>query len=348
MNKKIIALLLIGCLSTFMASCKNTADDTNTATKEESSTESAEAAPTETKRDLDSITLNDISIANAQEELFKRHDSISVQAMVVPDSTYNFQAELYTFNSVYHYITKDYVYSNLDYEGLYDDDDSISQDSIIAGHTGIFKKNLSNGGSEYAYSWYAMNDDDTPLPAYNAVTFSTVQFNESYNETLTGIDDNGDGTITVHTTVSLNETPEVQSVPDNFENAIMNYAYVLDYETLELLSLKCYINNNNEEISFLEETVEYDVAPPEVCEELVEKLKTTDIIGKDDNNSRTITVIYDPGTDQEETFQIKVDNNYRVYTIPKDGYEFYKDPEGKELPTAGDGKSDSTLYALPQ
>ena len=135
-------------------------------------------------------------------------------------------------------------------------------------------------------------------------------------------------------------------VPEGFENAELDFIYILDAETLEAKALSVSILNEGESIPYFKQEFEYDVEEPEGYKELSDNLKNTKIVASDGEDGKTFTVTYDPGTDKEKTYQQTFVRDLKISIILKDGYERYADPEGKQPYQGSDGKSDVTIYAL--
>lgn len=92
--------------------------------------------------------------------------------------------------------------------------------------------------------------------------------------------------------------------------------------------------------------METNVKEPEAMGQMIDEAAK---LQKDTpENPRTITVIYDPGTEDEYEVSLTIDCAYKAMPYFRAGYEMYLDPDGKEIFTSGDGVSDVTIYALKQ
>ncbi|MDD6488257.1 MAG: hypothetical protein PUG48_00365 [Clostridia bacterium] len=116
--------------------------------------------------------------------------------------------------------------------------------------------------------------------------------------------------------------------------------YVLDADTLIPLSLnELIIRSDGTSVDFMKIVTETNVDRPEMANELYGYYtQTTDL--------RTVTVISDPDTPEEEIFSVNVPKNINVYPfIPKDYEGFYINRECTQKYTGGaDPAKDATFY----
>ncbi|SFG70324.1 hypothetical protein [Oribacterium sp. WCC10] len=122
------------------------------------------------------------------------------------------------------------------------------------------------------------------------------------------------------------------------------YTYTIDKDTLEVTDIVIEIVVGDDTYDFMTEKIFYDVEPPEVYDNMCELVNSFN--NDPPKNPKTLTVIYDPDTDDEESFRITVDSDYRISTTIREGYSFYKDPKGNVPFEGSDGKSDVTMFAI--
>ncbi len=65
-------------------------------------------------------------------------------------------------------------------------------------------------------------------------------------------------------------------------------------------------------------------------------------------NPKTITITYDPETENEEVYTLETDTSYSITPIIREGYNLYKDPEGKTPFKGSDGKKNVEIYAIKE
>ena len=345
MIKRSLAVLLTVCLCAFLAACGQAS--TGTASTDVSAAveiNAGEEPQAEDEIDLDSITLEKIGEANSRDAVFSRHENFATTVELLENDSDVVNADLYGVERYSMYSIKDEEYFDQSY---FDADGShVREEQILTRENQVYKTFIEDDEPYYTYSWLVAENADELPALWRVDYFAPASFPEGSDEKLLKVEDNSDGTITAYTSSSLPATPEVQSVPKDLENANMEYSYVLDSKTLEVEKITVNVVNDEKVIPFFEQVTQYDVEEPEAYKELSDNLKNTKIVASDGDDSKNITIIYDPGTDQEETYQQSFIKDFKIAMILKDGYGRYTDPEGKEPYKGSDGKSDLTIYAL--
>lgn len=335
MRREALAILLTICLCSFLVACGQPASDAATDTGEVQSEESV---------DLDSITLQKISEANTREAVFAKHKNYTLKSELQENDSDVVNSILYGVEGFYMYGLKDELYFDQSY--IDDEEVLVRQEQILTADNQVYKTYVEDEEPYYIYSWFLVDNNEELPDLWQIGYFAPLRFPEDADEKLIKTEDNGDGTISVYTSAPIDVVSEVTFVPEGFENAELDYIYILDAETLEVKALSVSILNEGESIPYFNQEFEYDVEEPEGYKELSDNLKNTKIVASDGEDGKTFTVTYDPGTDKEKTYQQTFVRDLKISIILKDGYERYSDPEGKEPFKGSDGKSDVTIYAL--
>jgi glutaredoxin len=197
-------------------------------------------------------------------------------------------------------------------------------------------------------AWYVMSDEEKAerrLENYGSPeSFNIISIDKDGNEKVVSTEDNGDGTLTVTTNMPADVCGDCVEVPEEWKDATVEYQYRVNKDNLELYELDAYILSGSERIDFLNEKVTYDVDEPEGYKAFRDYL---DQYEKDKSpETRSIKVIYDPGTDMEETYEMTESLSCSIYPRYREGYSRYSDPEGKTPFQTSDGKRDVTVYCI--
>lgn len=335
MRRGALAILLTICLCSFLVACGQPASDAATDTGEVQAEESV---------DLDSITLQKISEANTREAVFAKHKNYTLKSELQENDSDVVNSILYGVEGFYMYGLKDELYCDQSF--IDDEDGLVRQEQILTADNQVYKTYVEDEEPYYIYSWFLVDNNDELPDLWQIGYFAPLRFPEDADEKLIKTEDNGDGTISVYTSAPIDVVSEVTFVPEGFENAELDFIYILDTDTLEAKALSVSILNEGESIPYFNQEFEYDVEEPEGYKELSDNLKNTKIVASDGEDGKTFTVTYDPGTDKEKTYQQTFVRDLKISIILKDGYERYSDPEGKQPYQGSDGKSDVTIYAL--
>lgn len=307
-NKKAACLALIISMSIGMTACTQAAKD---------------------KKVMQSITMEDIIKANKSDVLLNKYDNI--QEIVGGE-----------------YITGKMYYSKELIAESYDEYTSVTNNSD---NWMIFDE---DSGLLLVYRWYAMSDEDKKDRLVTIDDYDSLIVDPEYTalETITGIEDNKDGTYTVTTKLSAEYCGESLrqfpfELPEECYSSDSKIIYVIDKETLEIISTKQYIVLNDRDLLLLSSDYSHNGQKPEILSTATAMFD--DFKNGSKNDPKTFKVVYDYGTDSEESYEITVDSRFKIYLILKDGYDnIYLDPE-KTTPYDGDRFTDeSTLYAFKE
>ena len=281
----------------------------------------------EAETDAPDITMTALVEANDVETIHSRHTSMLLEYRI-SDSD----------EVVWEYADADYIYQMLD------------GTDVLVGKEDVWQCDEQDGEKTFYYYWYAMDEkeeaemriapSDYPLPIDNPYTI---------RETIESVQENEDGTLTVITWSNAEDTKEYlesQQV-ECPEGAEQRTEYVVDRETLELVSVSSAVVVDGEDALASILNITYDVDQPEALKALVAQIE--ELKNGERTNERTITVIYDYGTDAEESYEIKADQSYRVIPVTRTGYDYlYSDPEKTEVFEGSDVLSDVIVYVFAE
>ena len=259
--------------------------------------------------------------ANSKEAVLSRHESISctLERPFAGDFSFYCDREIYL---------------------------EADQDKVFVVENGEVWYDLNPGGEEKkpATSFYAMPDAERDAQLA-AIPLPTLDVNTTPEEEVQSVTENKDGTLTVVTRLSadrlaarLERTEE--SFPDEYLGNPAETVYTLDAGTLEILSVVDSVLVGSEKIIYSNETAVYDVSRPEYFDRI--RALRDEFGTAQEDHMRTLTVIYDAGTEAEETYTISVNENLLFSPYLKDGYT----EERREV-TEGNGAGDVTIWAVP-
>ncbi|WP_036609945.1 hypothetical protein [Oribacterium sp. P6A1] len=350
MRKRILSVLVVSMLTSaaIMSGCgtmevpdvtikvqETTMDSANQDTKAETE-EADEGTP--------KLTLEDLSEANSLDKIFSNHKNWASEVKVSEDNS-NMAVKAYGL-----YGFKVYSENGVTcFESDFLDEDGVShnlQSSIFNGETDYYLD--PEDDKLMTVGWYVMSDDekkDVLISKYaHPDCFVPFVYIEEAGETIDSIQDNDDGTLTLITLSPVEKATEVINLPAELKGGDARYTYTIDKDTLEVTAIVIEIVVGEETYDLMTEKIFYDVEPPEVYDNMCELVYSF----KNDppKNPKTLTVIYDPDTDDEESFRITVDSDYRISTAIREGYSLYKDPKGNVPFEGSDGKSDVTMFAI--
>lgn len=281
----------------------------------------------EAETDASDITMTALVEANDVETIHSRHTSMLLEYRI-SDSD----------EVVWEYADADYIYQMLD------------GTDVLVGKEDVWQCDEQDGEKTFYYYWYAMDEkeeaemritpSDYPLPIDNPYTI---------RETIESVQENEDGTLTVITWSNAEDTKEYlesQQV-ECPEGAEQRTEYVVDRETLELVSVSSAVVVDGADALASTLNITYDVDQPEALKALAAQIE--ELKSGERTNERTITVIYDYGTDAEESYEIKADQSYRVIPVTRAGYDYlYSDPEKTEVFEGSDVLSDVIVYVFTE
>ncbi len=311
--KRIIHLLSSLLLTAALTACAGTAQNSK---------------PQENKTEEKEITMEAIVTANNSDSLFKKYSS------VLADLTGDYlNYSLYTSKDLCCELQEGYNF-------------------MTDGTDNWFYHNL-NGDMELLYRWFAMSDADKQKRMITLDRYKDPVTDSEYSlkEEIENIEDRGDGTLAVTTVLKSEEFEKVlrlygDEFPEEFYKADSESIYILDKETLEILSADTNLRIGDKTIHFAKTVVTHNAEQPEVVKTMTALTEEFRNSSKDSEN--TVTVIYDYGTEAEETYEVHIDPRFTLIPVFKDGYEnIYYDSE-KTKPYEYDLINEGVLYAFPQ
>ncbi len=309
-----------------------------TVTEPETSAQAEVETVPETKPEPVSVSIDDMVTANTSENILKNHKNYKGEIKIVEDKDgKNVKASGY--KSLLIYGNSETVYYCKDYTGAEEDDLLI--DKILYTKTDEFtQKTYTDNSTVSSKLWYAMNGEEKSnyIPDINKIPF-IVSYDDNTNEKISSIEVPGDGTVTLVTTSPVRNNENVVNVPDEWKDGQVEYTYILDSATLEIQKMYSKIVLEDEKIDLCEITAEYDVDEPQDYKEMCDFADTYDI------KTKTITIVYDPDTNKEESYTMSTMESNVISLCIKDGYEMYMDKEGTQ-PFEAPDTNVYTIYAI--
>ncbi len=187
------------------------------------------------KDDALSVTIQDIAMANNREAAFSRHKNWITTTTPSEDNDCLAAKAcgLYGFTS---FSENGKAYFDTDY--CEEDGTRLNEKNLINQNDDYYINDSLKDGQVLQVSWYLMPDDEKTQRRIergaDLESKAVFGYNEDVNEELDGVTDNGDGTITVDTHVSVDDAPEIVSVPDEWKGGRVEYTYVLNKDDLEM------------------------------------------------------------------------------------------------------------------
>ena len=209
-----------------------------------------------------------------------------------------------------------------------------------------------NPGGEEAllgYLFYAMSEEEKEARLAEALNVALLDASSS-TEQVQDFGDNGDGTMSLITRASAEDTTAYlelyrEDCPEELLNLPSEHVYLLDVQTLELLREEDYILNGEERIPIDVSRTVYDAPRPAAVDRML-SLREEAVLGPDDpDNARTLTVVYDEGTQDEQRYSMQVNPEILLLYELREGYDIVS-TEQVDDPDWSDYMS-KTVYAAP-
>ncbi len=338
-------LLSIGLAIAMLSGCGGGSAPASSAaaTTAAATTAAATTAAASSEVDVSKITLKDIADANTYDSLLAKHKNWHIKCNLSQD---NDQIAIKHYGVRYFnvYSEKDMAYMDVDY---YEDgnEEHAIEHALYSDKGDYYINDLLQEGKKLGVIYYLMNDEDKKEIRIKSrkAPESRALFTYNEEEILDSIKDNGDGTLTVLTHAAMKEAYDPATLPDEWKEGRKEFAYKISKADLGLISLDNKIVTDNKTYDYMTEAVTYDTDRPEDLSKmltLVDEFKNT----KPDEPVYA-KIVYDAGTDKEETFEYP---EYRAFAITpwlRKGYKAYKDPEGTQ-PATDLIKPGTTLYAV--
>ncbi len=320
--------MTVGLLEAAMFAGCTTATAPETGAAQESG-QTEESGESEQKGEDSPVTMDEVWEANTPAKLLENHDSISV-AVRTGESL-----------SMVIYQTKD-MYAEIQSGGeLPEDNYSYITDGEYEGC--IYAD--SEGNERFARILYAMEDAET-VPLEEMMPVLTEEcLDRTISESST------EGTfLTAKAVLDEAETRAVLGetfgllIPEEYKDATMEYVFRMDAATLELENLTKTLKLADGTSAEFEKTeVSFDEAAPDAVQRIADLLD--DSLNAEED--RSITVIAEPKTENEETFSFDIGRGISANIVCEDGYALFTDMAGRDLFFFDDSEKDMTLYALP-
>ena len=280
-----------------------------------------------TALDPESVTVEALAAANAPEAVLSRHENADSVASVFGE------------NSFTAYYEKGLFYQC-----------TVNNDSdVLFGERGgwYYSDDDGDGEVELCFAWLAMNEEEAiergDVRAEQLCAF--VSQDVTPRETLLSVEQNTDDVFTVTTEMtpedSLNELERMwPDRPEEYLEGTVRCAYVVAADTLELLALREYVRLNDELVLFFVACACYDTERPEGVDFYLAQEEA--LLSESAEERTLITVIYDAGTEQEESYSILVSDPELVTPVFRSGYSV--DPAAPEGVYLEDGSW--VIYAV--
>lgn len=288
-----------------------------TATQESATQENAtQEAVTQETADLAEVNLEAVAAANTVEALLNNHKNFTRTNVFYDDDENEYVETYYQDGSYYIEKTGDADLFVKDGEELY---------GYSSEQEKPYRVLMLNGSFDSYYEGWLQN----PVMSLAA------------GETLVSSEEK-DGKLLLTTTMDRDSLEaEGVDVSELAEDDVELEEYVLDAETLELQYLESWIQKKDgTRTSHDLLTVSHDVEPWKEPEELLKQLN--------DKDSRTLTVIMNPGTPEEKVFTSTAGKGCLFQYYLPEGYEtVYRDATCTQIfEGPGDAESDLTLYTV--
>ena len=290
---------------------------------------SGASSKNEVQKDTSNITMAAIIEANKSQNILSKHGSIFVE-----DSTADNEEVYYT------YVSADYMYQKS------------GESNIVVSEEENWECDEDNGERTFYYYWFAMDENEEKEMRSVPSDYEYIEEVYTGREKIENIQENSDGTLTITTLLGTDDVKEFYDsyqieYPQGLDTLEQRSEYVVDGNTLEISSVYMTVFYDGSEASNATRKITYDAEQPDELNTLTELIyeykndKTT--------NERTAKVIYDYGTDREQSYEFKANQKYRVIVNTRDGYDYlYTDPEKTQEYDGGDGVSDITIYAFTE
>ena len=259
------------------------------------------------------ITTADLISANASDKLLESHEAVR---MICND--YDWSSDTY--------YTRDLCYIGYDDTAyIIDGDDNWQYDK----ESGIF-----------AYMWYAMSVQEAE-EARMKREYYLHQADRESPEKVMQVKDNGDGTATVTTTMDKEMTETLlrqdydDELPEDYYGSTLKHIYTIDSASEVIRSSERFLVSADKEIPFGNTEMEYDGEMPELMKTMLDEVSAYKERMQNIGTEKIVTVIYDEGTDHEESFDRIVDPECQSAVMVREGYTYSDDTIEKEVDEDG-------------
>ena len=278
--------------------------------------------------DAPDITMTALVAANDVETILSRHTSMLLEYKTSDGEEVSQE-----------YTDADYIYQMMD------------GTDVLVGKEDVWQCDEQDGEKTFYYYWYAMDEKEEAEMRFMPSDYpSPIDNPYTTRETIESVQENADGTLTVITWSNAEDTKEyleTQQVEYPEGDAEQRTEYVVDRETLELVSVSSAVVVDGEDALASTLNITYDVDQPEALKALAAQIE--ELQSDERTNERTIKLVYDYGTDAEVSYELKADQSYRVIPVTRAGYDYlYSDPEKTEVFEGSDVLRDVIVYAFSE
>ena len=275
--------------------------------------------------DSPEVTVEALLAANMPEAVFSRHGNVLIRTEYEPGDV----------SSVF--LTSDFA-CDLDTGNLYDAADNWRLLEV-------------NGETAFAFDWFAMSEEERDAAIWKPeYLFPHLQEVVLQKAEFSDVVTNEDGSLSFTCLVNAEDLAALlesfgNPLPEEYAGMEQCIEFTLDAETLEQLVCEEYTVFGEEKTRISRMEMEYDAEQPEMVTEMLALAE--EFRSMEPENPRTVTVIYDAGTDAEESYSVVTDRKFRVVPFLREGYGLFSDPEGTEPFLSRDEVTDAVIYAFP-
>ncbi len=245
--------------------------------------------------------------------------------------------QLLSHHEAIHFVYEGYGFS----EDLYFNDDLtyLEYDDIafIINDSENWQYNRDDG--TLSRMWYIMKDIEADEARMKKENYGILG-DRTTLEDITHIKDNGDGTTTIKSIISLADSEKIlqesySNLPNDYYSSKIKREYLVNTDTLELICYDFYLVKAGKETHFGRAIVDYDDDPPELMRKMLTGISKYNDREEHPVTKKIINAIYDKGSAGEESFEFVTDADCKVALMWRDGYapdtdrnEDYTDPDG--------------------
>ncbi len=293
-----------------------------------------------------SVTYQELIDANSNEAVFSRHKNWSSKVEAAQDDTAVRAFGLYGFES---FARPGMLYAEKDYYEEHTEDHHYYVNALYTRTDDYFMRKIEGEGEGYSFNWYVMTDEeksDTRLKiGCDPDAIPILSDGAEVGEHIVSTESNRDGTLTVTTNAPADIFPDFAEFPDAWKGATIDFRYIVDEATLEMEELNVRVITDEGEFPFMTQINTFDVEEPEGLAKLEGFAEYRAMQSFDE--PQKITVVYDPDTEKEESFEMSKSKMDAVSIYTREGYDLFYDKEGTDPYAGTKGMDKITVYALP-
>ena len=196
----------------------------------------------------------------------------------------------------------------------------------------------SQENSDFSIDWYAYPGEETDIDLWTIAP----QLNLGYLEITDVRMEDG---LLVVTMLADEENLPLEIRFEGLQGGQRRETYYLDADTGLIQNIAIdEVYPDGKELPLYTQTFFYEAPDSEVYDAMTRKAAAYE--REEFENPRTVTVIYDPGTELEETCTRTAEKGDLLYTYFLDGYLMFEDAEGTMPFNGSDGLHDVTIYGI--